>query len=243
MNTAKYLTSNSWTIERQDTGKPRWIKKEISQYSYKESIAVEIQQELDCYATGKPYYFIRKNRYGYGYDLCKRLKWNGGNIFLFNHADEKRLGKVKEGFADETYQVGLFTCDKVYPFILIFKEKHGDRHFRAADLQEYLKVCLFIVRERIEEEWYHTIDAEDVVVPELSKAQLTSMKDGVIKRAGLEAWDIYERESLELKDNEIIKKLIKKVESNDGWAAAEILDNNANGEYEGFEQVELEIVK
>ena len=60
--------------------------------------------------------------------------------------------------------------------IIIFKEKHGDRHFSFSNDQELKLIAEFIVRERHDEGWYEDEEGAPMLVKALAGDGATALK-------------------------------------------------------------------
>lgn len=150
--------------------------------------------------------------------------------------------------------------------IVVFKEKHGKRYFDATDPVELNKVFLEIMRERMNLGWYYKPDVDYPVewteavmltdealeaLPESLKSQVVRLRKAYKQREREAAKDLRWWELA----TELLKMPQKEAENHvHEWTvnlstgpkkksmrmATFLMDYRSDGEYEGFEIIELE---
>ena len=62
------------------------------------------------------------------------------------------------------------------PQIVIFKEKHGDRHYIVRVPEDFQKICLSLVKERNQYGWYSHLDSEkEPKTPSFTKESISTL--------------------------------------------------------------------
>ncbi len=123
-----------------------------------------------------------------------------------------------------------------YPYLLIFHEKHGSRHFLINSEVDLHKVALTVVKQRIEEGWYDIFEPEEPKCPK----RPDDNAEGYVQRAytkELESYKFWRKEYFNQKE---LWELLQKINKNDGEAAYQLLEIRSNHEYEGTETEFLE---
>ena len=149
---------------------------------------------------------------------------------------DEALRLVREFNSRKGYEpiLGVDYHPQKFDLILAFNEKHGDRHFIVHTREELQKVALKIVLERNEEGWYE-FNVKEPVKPDIELEKADSFSVG-IANAIKSDWGHYRLSLENYKSNQKMKTLWDKVaKNNDSKAALELLEENKDGQYEGFE--------
>lgn len=127
-----------------------------------------------------------------------------------------------------------------YPFLLVFKEKHGSYHFLIRSIPELFEISLKILTERFEEGWYNvgvipTLDelfqkAVGVGV-EAFDALPQGIKDNLKSKAEMARKDY----AYYTEEAQFLESVEKAVNDRDGKAAFQLINDRRDYEYEGFE--------
>lgn len=140
--------------------------------------------------------------------------------------------------------------------ILILREKHAHRHFRADTLEKFCAAALFVLRERwgpdgywgkaskMAKEYEGYIEALEK--PEVEVEQFKTMlprglhNSGIIRE--LEArWKKYHHQTAEyMLEVTMYRRIAEAVKKRDGFEAAQIILDRGDHEYEGYEFERLE---
>src|SRR6478736_5758639 len=119
--------------------------------------------------------------------------------------------------------------------IIIFKEKHGDRHFDASTTKKVWAACLKILKERLDDGYWYYVGTPPSADDILTEEQITQLptenlqvEQSQKRKAYLRAQKSYEREVKFLEDAK------QAVETGDGKIAYRLLLNRLDAEYEGF---------
>jgi|SRR5271155_698784 len=131
------------------------------------------------------------------------------------------------------------------PMLLVFKEKHGRRHFHVIDDKALLRAALHVLTERHKEGyWYPKPEtSEKPHPPDVAEADIEKLPTSLRETAkealrNFQDWlAAYEKEVSKYAD------IVKAVATKDGRAAWTILRDRRNYEYEGFELESYEDVK
>lgn len=211
--------------------------------------ALETQTQEEFRAAGKNYYYlIRCNLgLGYGYNITELRPDKSRNLVMNVTTEES--GKIYISILNEKGN-----CEEVkfwnatqYPYILVLKEKYGDRYFHVPTLEIMLKTCYAIVMDRIEDDyWYadilHTESPPEK--PDVSKEDMEKWKDGLLKHSAKQMWSHYEEQLEYFEKAKREQEELKFIQANNnakGWLKAYwFLRSRRDGEYEGvkFESME-----
>lgn len=131
------------------------------------------------------------------------------------------------------------------PSVLILKDKHCTRVFRAGSEEELYASALKILKERSTGDYaYITDPREDGSYgkePEVSREQIAALPKGGLRTAGEEQWKQYDLEQgYYKKECESWDLAQKALAEKDGKAAFAVLRRRRDYEYEGFDITELE---
>ncbi len=258
-----YLKQAGWTIADEmwlDPRKDAAFHKRTGGYC-DPAHAVRRQREYDRFDKGLPIYAVCRARDTYGYLLRKCTGADRHWTTVTRYHDEdyllQSIAEIEEralGMKDDAKVLAAWeqrmtkvSDDHQYPYLLLLEEKHGTFRYHVPTREAFHKACLAVVKRRNEQEcWYEYEDAVQVTEgekPPLSKTQIAQMADGRTKRAAEQEWEEYEARLKRLEGETEERELLAKALKGDGEAAAEFLRARADGEYEGFELVELDNVE
>lgn len=240
----KHLLKNGWRKEG-DGWFWKTDKSEYGGYSLKE--AIDKQKKHDLIDKNGAYYIARDCRYGFGKKILKQVAKGGKFVSTpFTHLSDENAQMIIEQLNDGLRETdfNLTPNQSKFEKIIIFKEKHGSQHFIAHNLGELEKIALKVFKERVEDEyWYDYSDLEEPVRPDISKEDAEKLKNEQIKRSVLEAWKSYEYDLKNNKEWLEEKRLYESALKDErGNIALAFLDSRRNGEYEGFEIIDAEII-
>lgn len=124
------------------------------------------------------------------------------------------------------------------PQIVVFKEKHGDRHYIIHSADDFRKICLSLVKERNQYGWYSHLDYQkEPAVPTFTKESISTLPTEFQGEA-TKTWSRYEKDMKTYKEFQSLIELRKKALEGDGYSAAELIQEMNGGEYEGYEIVQ-----
>ena len=137
---------------------------------------------------------------------------------------------------------------RVYPQLVVFKEKHGDNYYLLASAEAELKMYLDVLTSRFKENWYSWMKDYKPYgkAPLYTKDDISKMPDIMVdekKKLLLELikWEKAEKEASLIRRE--YASMEKAVETKDGKLAHELISNNSDGEYEGYEYVSFTHIK
>jgi hypothetical protein len=207
--------------------------------------AFEKQEEYDFKLAGKTYHYVTTCRFGLGYGFnITELTPTGERNFIMNVATKELASQYVEIFnaMGKGHSEIHFNNETQYLYLMILKEKHGDRYFSVPTLEILLKTCRAIVVDRIESDCYYCDVADDIHLtpePQFSREEIAKWKDGTIKEVALHEWESFDKEKAYreniieqtkaldfVKNNDTIKACIK---------AYDILVKRKSYEYERLE--------
>ena len=153
---------------------------------------------------------------------------------------EKVISSMTPEEVHETFKsIPCPTYDKkeFEPQIVVFKEKHGDRHYIIYSGDDFRKICLSLVKERNEYGWYSHLDYQkQPQTPSFTKESISTLPVEFQAEA-TKTWNNYVRDMKTWKDFQSLIELRKKALDGDGFAAADLIQQMNGGEYEGYEVV------
>ena len=124
------------------------------------------------------------------------------------------------------------------PQIVVFKEKHGDRHYIIYSADDFRKICLSLVKERNQYGWYSHLEYQkEPVVPTFTKESISTLPTEFQAEA-TKNWSRYEKDMKTYKEFQSLIELRKKALEGDGYSAAEFIQEMNDGEYDGYEIVQ-----
>ena len=237
------LIDGGWKETAEKSG--MWLRPEMNARYGGNSTgeALRQQDKLDIIAKYGAFFYAQPCRYGFGYwlgiyegNLEKPRRYGYGFDHL-TEEDAKKLVKSFNSTCDREAILGIDYKPQKFEQIVIFREKHGDRHFVVHTMQELEKVALKIVLERNEEGWY-SFDNE---LPKEPKVTIEDAKklgmDGVVAAVERE-WSNYKYSKKQYDEGLVLAVALKKiVENNDGELALKFLNSMKGGEYEAFEVI------
>lgn len=159
---------------------------------------------------------------------------------MFNDVLEHKLNDKNEYdlkfYAKLTSTVPL----EVRPRIIMFEEKHSNRHFVYSTREEFYAIMLYVLTERFESgDWYWEPEAPDAM--EMALDEIEKIKNVATKEFALEKYHDYQRELKEFeKENRLYKNIEKAVNEKDGKLAYIVMVDRRKHEYENFETIEPE---
>jgi hypothetical protein len=123
------------------------------------------------------------------------------------------------------------------PQIVVFNEKHGDRHYIIRSAEDFEKICLSLVKERNEFSWYSWLDnPTEPVAPSFTKESIDTLPLEFQAEAK-KSWERYNKLLSEYKETKSLFDLREKALSGDLSAAADLIDELRGDEYGGYEIV------
>jgi hypothetical protein len=222
-----------------------WLRPEMNKRGggFSTGEALRQQDKLDVIAKNGAYYYAVRDKYGFGY-------WLGiyeGNLekphrygYGFDHLDEETAMKLVVLFnTTKNYEpiLGIDYKPQKFQQIVVFKEKHGDRHFIVNTRQELEKVALKIVLERNDEGYWYDFSSKEPVEPKIKKEDAEKFGDNIANAITRE-WKDYEYSVKQYKKDKVLKDALEKIVKNkDGGLALQFLESMKDGEYEGFEVI------
>jgi hypothetical protein len=120
------------------------------------------------------------------------------------------------------------------PMLLVFKEKHGDRHYHTPNDKTLFRVALAVLTERWEEGcWYYGPDEEAPVAPDVEEKDIPTLPRSLQIEATAKIRD-YHRQKSEWDDlTREYEDIQVAVKTEDGRLAWRILRDRSSAEYEG----------
>lgn len=185
-------------------------------------------------------------------DLGYALKDRERDIEIFYHTDEKIVQQVLTDILEHRLDVSIDENLKLFPYlyspnnienrarIVMFDEKHSQRHFIYNNRAEFYAIMLFVLIERFESgDWYFEGDMPEEM--EMSLDEIEKIKDQATKDFALEKYHNYQRELKDYqKENQQYLNIEKAVQEKNGQIAYNIMASRRNYEYENFETIEPE---
>jgi hypothetical protein len=211
--------------------------------------ALRQQDKLDIIAKYGAFFYAQPCCYGFGYwlgiyegNLEKPRRYGYGFDHL-TEEDAKKLVKSFNSTCDREAILGIDYQPQKFQSIVIFHEKHGDRHFIVNTMQELEKVALKIVLERNEEGWY-SFDYDQPVEPKVSVEDAKKLGMASVVAAVEREWSDYKYSKKQYEDGIRLKAALDKIEENkDGAVALQFLNSMKDGEYEAFEVISGEVLE
>jgi len=188
--------------------------------------------------TGKIVEYILSTNSGFGYKIIeKTTDYDQGKIFrkVVFHTSDRDQSKLVKSMLDKNESIEtLVPIQDWKQRILIFKEKHGDRYFLVSTEEEMKLICKKIFEERDAQGWYSwQVNQKEPVKPDFEEASIEnlpkSMKDDATKK-----WKDYKRELSNFKELQENLELYKRAKEGDATACYYFLDEQRDGEYEGY---------
>jgi 5-hydroxyisourate hydrolase-like protein (transthyretin family) len=140
-----------------------------------------------------------------------------------------------------------FVAAPFEPVILKFKEKHGDRHYVPKTPDEVYRIFLEVLEDRNDQGWYSWYKdmKNDTPKPKYTRSEVNGLPESMEKVKPtlikeIENWEAAEKVTKEF--HELGAKIAKAIADKDGRLAYEIIENNREGEYEGFEFIEPDTI-
>lgn len=243
MSNEEYLLKNSW-VKINEHG---WNDKDNNFHRGGLSIdyAVKVQKEYDTLNKMGRCFIPVRNKYGYGWEIKvytdrnkKDYKATGFNQLSIEEC-LRIIDILNNGEAGDNPH--LFYVTEEFNYVLILKEKHGERYFHVPTLDKLYNAAKRIFKERMEDGWYNFDELEIPEKPDISLEQAGSIKNEIVKKAILDAWNNYNsylkyNEST-LKEKKLYEQALK---DEKGDICLAFLYNSKGGEYEGFEIEALE---
>lgn len=136
--------------------------------------------------------------------------------------------------------------------VIVCVEKHSTRYHDASTREVFLRSCLRILKERLEQPryWYgesETREEFDSYMkeyghrPSLTKEQAQALPEGGVKKKAIEELQYYaDRLQNHLEHNQFLIDVQVAVSNEDGLMAWELLELRAKNEYERFQLEPLE---
>lgn len=245
---AAYLKKAGWTIVDNVMWRDPRYKGRVGFGDYCDPrIAVRKQRDYDRWDKGLPVYGVCAARDRYGYLLRKCVGLDQPYVTVYRHHDKERLERVAanlnkiQGTVDDT---SYAPDNHVYPYLLLCEEKHDTFRFHVPTREAFHKACLSVVKRRNSDGyWYVYEDAKELTPPTLSREQIAKLAEGSVKEAALEEWERHEAALKRVESEKVERALLAKALKGDGEAAADFLRVRKDGEYEGFEVVELDTIE
>ena len=118
-------------------------------------------------------------------------------------------------------------------YILRFEEKHGDRYFVILGEKELHQACLKVLKERFQDRnWYYNPPSDEPEIPAYTQEQILQLQ-GAAREAAQREFNNYKKELRDhQKDMEQWARIKIAVETGDGAAAFQILQDRSDYEYE-----------
>lgn len=187
----------------------------------------------------EPPYFVRRVRWGFGFQVCDHKEFKTH----YSSPDEKQVKK-----ACDMLNAGKSLADLPAPSdkwpnrLVIFKEKHGDRHFLVKTMQDLGEVALKIFNERLKEKfWYDFSELTDNKEVPLTEDQINALPNEKLKKAARENNASLIGDTRYNKELERQKKMYDVIiEKKDSEVALKFLDSRQKYEYEAFEVEQFE---
>ena len=237
------LIDGGWKETAEKSG--MWLRPEMNARYGGNSTgeALRQQDKLDIIAKYGAFFYAQPCRYGFGYwlgiyegNLEKPRRYGYGFDHL-TEEDAKKLVKSFNSTCDREAILGIDYQPQKFQSIVIFHEKHGDRHFIVNTMQELEKVALKIVLERNEEGWY-SFDYDQPVEPKVSVEEAKKLGMAGVVAAVEREWSDYKYNKKQYEDGIRLKAALDKIVKNkDGEIALQFLNSMKDGEYERFEVI------
>lgn len=239
------LIDGGWKETSEKSG--MWLREGMNPRlgGYSTGEALRKQDQLDVINKYGAYYYVQSDRNGFGYWLGAYYKENPEKPrrTSFDHLTEEDAKKLQKRFNSEANYEPILGIDykpQDFAMIVVFKEKHGDRHFIVKNQTELNKVALKIVLEREEEGWYD-FDYEKPVEPKMTVEDAAKLGMAGVKDAVEREWSSYKYSKKQYEEGIQLKAALEKVvKEKDGATAFRFLNEMKGGEYEAFEVISSE---
>lgn len=128
-------------------------------------------------------------------------------------------------------------------YVVVFKEKHGDRYFVVNSPDALYRVSLEVLKERYNNEWYNWMkdhkpyEGTNTVRPTYTLAEVNALPESMSNEKEkmtkeINKWAKEDKEAAEIR--ETFTSIEKAISEKDGQAAYSILSELKDGEYENF---------
>lgn len=136
-------------------------------------------------------------------------------------------------------------------YVVVFKEKHGDRYFVVNSPDALYRASLEVLKERYNNEWYNWMkdhkpyEGTNTVRPTYTLAEVNALPESMSNEKEkmtkeINKWAKEDKEAAEIR--ETFTSIEKAISEKDGQAAYSILSELKDGEYEGFQVIETQKV-
>lgn len=130
-----------------------------------------------------------------------------------------------------TKNAGDFTY---YPAIIIFEEKHGKQYFYVTNNEDFKKVALKVLKERLDSGYYY-YEPEPPPPPDVTQEIVETLGKGPVRDLAVATLKRHERDLKYYEDDVSVWKLIQKaIADSDGTLALKALRSRNSHEYEGM---------
>ena len=136
--------------------------------------------------------------------------------------------------------------------IIVVREKHGDRYFKADTLEAACQAALHLLRERYGpggdyghvDDFIAEFEEDQITKPDIEKDQISSIQSETLRKQAEEMWETYERRKSQ---NDEYLRMMKHVQKarveNDQIRALYAFWLLRDGEYEGWDFEYLEKIE
>lgn len=231
---AEYLLNNGWTKLPSGTFINQYMNPRFGGHTLKE--AIERQNEDELIDKNGVFYFYVQDNYGFGYRIRKYVdKKHKIKDTEYTHLT-KDMAKMLVTELNENINKILPPehCRVGFNYIVIFKEKHGDRYFLVHNREELEKVALKIVKERNEEGWYN-YEYELPTEPKMTVDAAVLLGMERVIAAVKEEWNLFSYNKKQYELGIKMKAALEEIEKyNNGAVALQFLNDSKDGQYEAF---------
>lgn len=117
--------------------------------------------------------------------------------------------------------------------LLIFREKHGNRHFLVPTVDDLYGAALKLLDERNTEGWFDKPEQPEAF--EYNEEQLKALPEGKVRDAAFKLYEEYLDEVKQYEeDKAVYDRVIRAIEEKDGRLAWYIIKDRKSYEYEDY---------
>lgn len=196
------------------------------------------KKDREDYNKSQPPYFMRRNRWGFGYEIGDHKEFK----LHYASPDEKQTKKALDMLnAGKSVTELPVPSDKWKSRLVIFCEKHGRRYFIANNLQELREIALKIFTERRKEKfWYDFSQLKEKRTEILSEDQIKALPTEKLRKTAREENEANVRDERYFKELERQKKMYDIIlEKKDPVVALRFIEDRSSKNYE-YEKFEVE---
>lgn len=181
-------------------------------------------------------YFPRRAVGRLGYEIIKRENWTS----VYETPDSEQAKEACKILVENNGDITkLPTPSNKWPvMILVFNEKHGDRHYVVRTNADLEKIALDIVLERKEQGWYYKPEKKEfgkLLTKEEIEALPTESLQAAAKKEMRELVSNIKYYKEEWENWNLLERVVEK---QSGELALSFLDSRRDGEYERYEIID-----